>query len=126
MAGTDLGAENERRPLDWLTAVSTHLIIQLGTLWAVGFRSLSQLALSDGHALLGRLRSQQRPVEVGNEEKKNYQSDSHSTEKGYFKEYAGMFHSMSQEGPVCRVLMKLGFKYSFAVLVFIPISMSLQ
>jgi len=37
----------------------------------VGFGSLSQLALSDSHALLGRLRSQQRPVEMGNEEKKN-------------------------------------------------------
>lgn len=37
-----------------------------------------------------------------------------------------MFCIVSQEGPVCRVLMKLGFKYSFAVLIFIPISMSLQ
>lgn len=36
-----------------------------------------------------------------------------------------MFHIMSQEDPVC-TLMKLGFKCSFAVLIFTPVSMSLQ
>lgn len=45
-AGTDLGAENERRPLDWLTAGPTHLTVQLGTLQAVGIALLSQLALT--------------------------------------------------------------------------------
>ena len=37
-----------------------------------------------------------------------------------------MFHIMSQEGPVCRLLTKLGFKYSFAVLIFTLISLSVQ
>lgn len=37
-----------------------------------------------------------------------------------------MFYIMSQEGPVCRVQMKLDFKYSFAVLIFAHISMCLQ
>lgn len=36
-----------------------------------------------------------------------------------------MFHIMSQEDPVC-TLMKLGFKCSFAVLIFTPVSVSLQ
>lgn len=64
----DLGAENKRRPLGQLTVRSTHVSIQLGTFQAVGFGSLSHLALPDSCALLGRLRRQQRPVEVGIEE----------------------------------------------------------
>lgn len=56
---------------------------------------------------------------------KHWQSRSHSTEKGYFKEYAGMFHILSQEDPVC-TLMELGFKFSFAVPIFTPVSVPLQ
>lgn len=93
------------------------------TLWAL---VLSQLALPDSCALLGRLKSQQRPIEMGIEKKKNLSSDSHSTEKGYLKECAGMFHIMSQEDPACTLMMKLSFKCSFAVLIFTAVSVSLQ
>lgn len=37
-----------------------------------------------------------------------------------------MFHTILQEDPVCTLMMKLGFKYSFAVLIFTAVSVPLQ
>lgn len=111
------------------TLVERHLYHLSASSWSpsgLWVLVLSQLALPDSCALLGRLKSQQRPTEMGIEKKeKNWQSNSHSTEKHYFKECTGMFHIMSQEDPVC-TLMKLGFKFSFAVLIFTPASVPLQ
>lgn len=112
---TDLSGETSWPPV----------CIQLVTLWAVGFGSLTACFAWQ----LCSAWKAEKPAETyrdGNWKKeKKWQSNSHSTEKRYFKECTGMFHIMSQEDPVC-TLMKLGFKFSFAVLIFTPASVPLQ